>query len=211
MAAYSYDRRIARRPMFDRGFYLPKEVRDEPPNVDPDGTDLDMWTYESEGSRGPLYVVIAFQGKQSKPLFHYSYRNESDRDKRIKDTIRSRKLTLDMKKKRQDDKKNFLHGLEVGAILYSSWGYEQTNVNFYEVTDVKGKQVILRPIAQKTVKEDAYYESVVPAPGRFTGPAIRRTPSGTHPSNVSVKINSSQYASLWDGRPKQQSGAYGGH
>lgn len=211
MAAYSYDRRIARRPMFDRGFYLPKEVRDKPPNVDPDGTDLDIWTYESEGANGTIYLVIAFQGKQSKPLYHYSYRNEADRDKRIKDTIRSRKLTLDMKKKRQEDKKNFQHSLEVGSILYSSWGYDQTNVNFYEVTDVKGKQVILRPIAQKTVKEDAYYESVVPSPGRFTGPAIRRTPSGTNPSNVSVKINSSQYASLWDGRPKQQSGAFGGH
>jgi len=209
--AYSYDRRAARRPFLDRGFYLPPEVSKKPPNVDPKGTDLDIWTYERETPAGPKLLAIAFQGKQSKPLWHYSFRNESDRNSRIKQTIESRQKTLEMKKQRQEEKKNFQHGLEKGSILYSSWGYDQTNVNFYEVTDVKGKQVILRPIKQRVVKEDAYYEQVVPAPGQFNGPAIRRTPSPGYRGGASVKINSSQRASLWDGKPKQQSGPYGGH
>jgi len=179
--------------------------------VDSKGTDLDIWTYEVERAEKTIYLVIAFQGKQSKPLYHYSYRTEAERDRRIADTIRSRTLTLDMKKKRQEEKKNFVHGLEVGSVLYSSWGYDQTNVNFYEVTDVKGKQVILRPIGKKTVKDDGYSASVIASPGKFTCTAIRRTPSGSTPSNVSVKINSSQYASLWDGRPKHESGSFGGH
>ena len=37
--------------------------------------------------------------------------------------------------------------LKVGSLLSYSWGYEQTNVEFFEVTAKKGKTVTLRKIA----------------------------------------------------------------
>lgn len=34
------------------------------------------------------------------------------------------------------------HGCRVGDLLYCEWGYEQTNVNFYQITALKGKRTI---------------------------------------------------------------------
>lgn len=38
--------------------------------------------------------------------------------------------------------------IEPGTIFYSSWGYEQTNVNFFQVTEVKAKKVFVREICR---------------------------------------------------------------
>ena len=34
----------------------------------------------------------------------------------------------------------------VGDVLYNSWGYEQTNVDWYQVVEVKAKSVVIRAI-----------------------------------------------------------------
>lgn len=54
--------------------------------------------------------------------------------------------------------KNYL-GIKKGDIFYSSWGYEQTNVNFFEVIGLKGKtQVILQEVYLKIKEEDRIFE-----------------------------------------------------
>jgi hypothetical protein len=99
------------------------------------------------------------------------------------------------------------HDLEEGDILYSSWGYDQTNVDFYEVVKVLAKSVVIRKIAQKVAKSHQTADYVVPVPGRFEGPAMtkRVSPRG------GVKIKSYAYASPWDGKPKYQTGWGFGH
>lgn len=37
-------------------------------------------------------------------------------------------------------------GIEVGTIFYDSWGYEQTNIDFYQVVEVKAKTLKVRAI-----------------------------------------------------------------
>lgn len=40
------------------------------------------------------------------------------------------------------------HGVHVGDLFYDSWGYEQTNIDFYQVVALRGKQTaVLRRIA----------------------------------------------------------------
>ena len=59
-----------------------------------------------------------------------------------------RKLDYMGKKERQ----NYL-GVKIGDIFSFSWGYEQTNVNYFQVVALKGtKQVIIREISYKTVE-----------------------------------------------------------
>lgn len=42
-------------------------------------------------------------------------------------------------------------GVHVGDILYSSWGYEQTNISFYQVVGLRGKHtLILRELAAES-------------------------------------------------------------
>lgn len=195
----------ADRFVIPRPAYLPPEVRGQDPMV-PEGTDLAIWSWERETARGPVPCAIAFAGKANKPLWNYSFRSEAQRQSQIEETIKDRKALLKYKAERLEERRNFQHGLQAGDILYSSWGYDQTNINFYEVIEAGAKEVIIREVAQKTTGSEMAAEYVVPVPGKYVGPALRR-----RPASGGVKIDSSQRATKWDGRPKSQT-AYGwGH
>lgn len=48
-------------------------------------------------------------------------------------------------------------GIKVGDIFYMSWGYEQTNVDFFRVKELRGKtQVVLQEVNLKLIEETAY-------------------------------------------------------
>jgi hypothetical protein len=58
----------------------------------------------------------------------------------------------EMKTKRALETIAFLKGLKPGTVLYQSWGYDQTNVDFYEVVEVRNSTVWLQEIGCKTVE-----------------------------------------------------------
>lgn len=46
-------------------------------------------------------------------------------------------------------------GIKVGDVFYASWGYEQTNIDFFEVVALKGKtQVVIKEVALEVDKEE---------------------------------------------------------
>lgn len=197
--------KVCVRRALPRAFYLPKEVREKTP-MTPRGTDLAIYTYEVEG----VPYGIAFQGKAQKPLWNYRFRSEDHRSKEIKKTIENRKRTLADKAKKLEERRKFQHGFKVGDILYSSWGYDQTNVNFYQVTKLIGKMIEIREVASKVVREERGADYVVPVPNRFVGKALKKKPSGVG-GRPSVKINSYMNAYPWDGKPKYETASGWGH
>lgn len=113
------------------------------------------------------------------------------------------KLHAAQKRARRAERAAFSTALQVGDVLVSSWGYEQTNVNYYEVTAVIGRVTVeLRPIAQQVVEtKGPMSETVAPAVGQYIGaPKRYRVCDGDI-----VKVSSSQHARKWDGRPEYQS------
>ena len=44
--------------------------------------------------------------------------------------------------------------MEIGTVLISKWGWEQTNIDFYEVVKATEKTVTIRQIASKEVESD---------------------------------------------------------
>lgn len=93
----------------------------------------------------------------------------------------------------------------IGTILYSSWGYDQTNVDWYQVVKLSGKQsVTLRKI--RSVETDdsptAMTGKCTPAPDHFMGPDIRRRWKSSSYGDF-IKIKSYAYAYLWDGEPRR--------
>jgi len=89
------------------------------------------------------------------------------------------------------------HTLKVGDVLNTSWGYDQTNVDFYEVVAVSGVMVTLREIAATVTETGFMCGETVPEPGQFVGEPIRRRASSTN----HVRIHASASASPWNGRP----------
>lgn len=64
--------------------------------------------------------------------------------------------------------------MKQGDILVSSWGYEQTNVDFYEVVKVTAKTVTLIPIERKVQLKGFMRYEATPIPGSGKGKAFRR-------------------------------------
>ncbi|HOI84021.1 MAG TPA: hypothetical protein PKW30_06900, partial [Campylobacterales bacterium] len=47
--------------------------------------------------------------------------------------------------------------IKVGSVFCHSWGYEQTNINFYQVVAIKGKStLIIREIAKHSVRQTGW-------------------------------------------------------
>lgn len=98
-------------------------------------------------------------------------------------------------------------------MLESSWGYDQTNVDFYEVVKVTATgRLRLRKIAQETVRSSTRGSAdyVVPRPGVFVGEAFTRLPH-CYSDRWYVSIESYSSASRWDGSERYQTGVGWGH
>ena len=107
----------------------------------------------------------------------------------------------------------FDHRLQKGDIFASSWGYEQTNVSFYEVVASTAATATLRRIESRIVSgRGGFEEMVVPVPGAYKGtPLNRKVRPGWRSGTVAVKINDYETAYTWDGKPQYQTGAAYGH
>lgn len=107
----------------------------------------------------------------------------------------------------------YMEQVHVGDFFYSSWGYEQTNIDFYQVTKKTAKTVTLQPVssirldtgnmtAQEMPARDAFKGNVhVPAEGK-------RCKMLGYGSGPMVKVCDYEYAYLWDGKPKRSSSYY---
>lgn len=62
------------------------------------------------------------------------------------------------------------YGVKVGDVFYNSWGYEQTNIDFYEVVKLRGKtQIVLRAIGSEIVRTLGFASYMVkPVKGAWT-------------------------------------------
>jgi len=109
---------------------------------------------------------------------------------------------------------------KVGDILYSSWGYDQTNIEFFKVVKVSDFSVWIQEIGKKVVEVTGWaHQNVVPVdspeyqvrnwdvPNEYitkTHPIQRKKIQPSF-SGYGVSLNSFSSAFLWDGKPKGQS------
>ena len=104
---------------------------------------------------------------------------------------------------------------KVRDILYTSGGYDQTNVAFYEVVAVSGATATIRKLAKRTVADHQYDIEVVPVPGSFVGAPMKKRIQktrgfGTAGFSYKLKVGD-QSAWLWDGKPERETAAGYGH
>jgi hypothetical protein len=105
---------------------------------------------------------------------------------------------------------------QIGDIFVSTWGYDQTNVDFYKVISTTAKTVTVVPIGQKIVEQTGFLSETVEPVDQIkeettynweTGektttpakPIRRKIISGGY-----IKITDYQWAKQWTGRPVNQ-------
>lgn len=96
-----------------------------------------------------------------------------------------------------------------GQIFDCQWGYEQTNVDFYEAMNDApvGKMVTLRKIAKTTREEDSFMSGkTTPKPGQYIDdPFRRKVKGGWRGDSIWIDMNSYSGMSPWNGEPVRES------
>jgi hypothetical protein len=156
--------------------------------------DVDAVAYVTNPDVIPIYGV-GYIGKALRPDWNHRFRTSAQMVEHIEKwrvgLKRSAKLKADLKAAR-----NKPHEIKVGDIFKASWGYDQTNIDYYEVVELAGAAYVMaRPICGTdagpgyTGGMDGYCR---PAPGVFKKdePAKKYKVNGGN----SIKVYSHTYA-----------------
>lgn len=125
-------------------------------------------------------IAVGYRGKQVNPAFNYRFRDAARRWAYIAKFFDDVAKSESAKVERKAAKKQALakpHGLKVGDVLYASWGYDQTNIDFYQVVEVvSGRSVKIRAICSEASQEVGFMTNyVVPVVDGFKGePMLKR-------------------------------------
>lgn len=112
---------------------------------------------------------------KEKIIFGYYFFSDAEREKYVCDWQHRQKELLTEQQQRKDAKTNarktLVNPFVVGEILYSSWGYDQTNIDFYQVVEVGQKTVKIRSIGGQMVEGTAGHDcqNVRPIADKFYG------------------------------------------
>lgn len=144
------------------------------------------------GNNGRLsFAAMGFVGKSSKPAFHYGFPTE-DKDMapyvdtfigRVESNLKARAESKKARKERQDAE---MAAVKVGDMFSYSWGYDQTNVEFFQVIEKKAKSFVMMEIGAKHLGEapaGGMSDYVTPVPYSFMGdmkPIIKTSFSMPH-------------------------------
>lgn len=185
-----------------REFYIPTGYKLDGPANDK------YAVYTGISPRHNLPSALFFTGKQSKPTWFFSFHTVEEMYKKINTTVDSIKAHEELKAKRAEERKASTT-YKVGDILVASWGYEQTNVNFYVVTKTIGTRTVeLQAIGSKIVSgAGGPTTHVMPDPERI----LNEKTHTKRVTNDSVNFSSYKWASRWNGKPQYETGSGWGH
>ena len=158
-------------------------------------------------------VLRVFKGKSGKAVSHYYYGSVEHREETMRGFMKTADSRERHKLERAEARKNMINVFKVGDILYSSWGYDQTNIDFYEVVGVTAKSVKLEKIGGKVSKDEdggGYTIPLVADTSHRTGKVFMRRVSSYNGEGY-VSISSFQSAHKWDGRPLHETHPAFGH
>lgn len=126
-----------------------------------------------------MVYMIGFSGKRAKPDFHLRFRSIEHADSYHESWHKglvSRATVKAERKAEKAAKSAQPHPLALGDVLVSSWGYEQTNYDYYQVTRLVGKQSVeIRELARQAAESGFMQGDCVPVKGVFKGePMVKR-------------------------------------
>lgn len=109
---------------------------------------------------GGSYRVKAYRGRATKPFAFFRYRTAAQRDC----FIQRIKADEDRREERRQARKNVPNTFQIGDILHYSWGFEQTQCEFFQVVGLTPRGIKIREI------------EAMPVTGSTSGMSDRRMP-----------------------------------
>jgi len=123
-------------------------------------------------NRNSRPTAICYHGKKKTPTWYRSFKTEIDMFIQIDKTLKSQHdklMSKDVEKRKAKALAEELRaGVKVGDIFFTSWGWEQTNVEFYQIVGKPSKcRVEYREIGQDLVDTGNMCGTVTPKVGDF--------------------------------------------
>ena len=146
--------------------------------------------YRLEVTETPTITGAIFKptpkAKFNKEKMVYGYRFKTlDRaieavEEQLGNFLRNIEADAKLKAERKLRNEQEANNVQVGDIFHSSWGFEQTNVNFYQVVAKPSpKTVVLREIAYESVEECSWASDYVkPLENQFIGEEFKMRLNG---------------------------------
>ena len=149
-----------------RDWYIPKNSQEIKATDCAAVAYLAPYTYASNGASA--FHAVAFSGKRNKPDWNHTFKTEQQARDYIAKHAESRKRSEAFRAEQHAARYNVRAAdhFKVGDCLHTSWGYDQTNVEFYKVVRVLAKSVEVVAIAGKSVAGSQGFmsERVLPDP-----------------------------------------------
>lgn len=135
--------------------------------------------------------VLSFEGRSTKPAARYRFPSEQRRREWVERYLADSAAAYARVEQRKAERKaDAVRKLEKGDVLRCSWGYDQTNVDYYEVTDLVGDSMVeIRKIAAMVEDTGRDQGVCVPQPGNYIDEPMRKRAQGD-----TVRIYSFAYA-----------------
>jgi len=183
-----------------------KHPRYIPTGSTPDSRNSEKGEVHTWSKDGKIFAV-AYTGKQARPTWNYRFLTEANRAEKVNsffDGIEARKKFRAVR----HTERNIPHAFQVDDILYASWGYDQTNIDFFQIVAVTQKTVTFRKICQAVVDGTCGFmcENVIASKNEWLNDKIYTRPAhGDCFAFAEYKGDHRLHLSKWDGRPLYQS------
>ncbi len=152
-------------------------------------------------------LAKAYRGKEMKTSFYYSFQSDAQRDVFVEEWLTAERARVAEKAKRRADKAAFVHAIAVGDIVMNTWGYEQTNVDFYQVVATTKATITIRAIGSRSVGGTGsgdMSDRIMPEKNYFSRdspPLVKRPTAGCSGGGVYIPFTHG-CGEVWDGAPK---------
>lgn len=123
-------------------------------------------------------LVLIWRPKATKPDANFRFRSAQQREEYIQQWVGRFAQAEALKAERKAEQAAVASAAEPvmsGTLFAHSWGWEQTNVDFYEVVKASATMVEIRPIASEEVSGTQGFmcATVKPVPGAFIEKSYR--------------------------------------
>jgi hypothetical protein len=134
-------------------------------------------------------TAMAIQGTAARPTWHYIFKTSERMEKYISEYLDGRKKSQERKTKKAEVNKNI--DVKIGDVFCYSWGYDQTNIDFYVVTAINGRMATFQECSH--IESDYYSHgmacNVQPNTSKLYGEPFKKILKATEQGKIYISFN----------------------
>ena len=114
-------------------------------------------------------AALVFAGKSHKPAWRFRFATTADREKRVRGFFAATQRVEQARRDKRTERSAWVNPYKTGDVFSTCWGYDQTNREYFQAIDVRGKHLIVRRIRSGYVETQWLAGVATPLPGDFIG------------------------------------------